>query len=173
MQSADTGRNSRLLPAAGLLVLALLAVLLCGLCTESQLLDAQDPDALQALVWQESGVEDAAVAAVEEEGNLLAVCWTAEEKAGLLLLERADGLFSSGWRLIDSTAGSGDLNVYQTALNGVITVTVLYGADAAGNASCGTDAAESLATAVGSAVLELSVQIGSSGDMQTLQMFYK
>ena len=173
MQSADTGRNSRLLPAAGLLVLALLAVLLCGLCTERLLLDAQDPEALQALVWQESGSESAAVSATAEEGNLLAVYWTAGEEAGLLLLERADGLFSSGWRLIGSAAASGNLNVYQTELHGVTTVTVLYGADIAGTASCSTDTGESLASAAGSPILALSVQTGSSGDVQTLQILYE
>ena len=170
---AEKKQRTWALPVVGFL---LLLVVLCGLYTRSVLLpDAvTDPAELQAFLEQTLGDESVTVQATAESGSLFAVCWQTDLEQGLLLLERSDGLLSGGWRILDQQVSEQEtLHIYQNSLNGVISITALYGENLTGASACSMNSTGETRTLEADAfVLELFVQTGNAEDSEALMIIY-
>ena len=149
--------------------LLLFLVWLCGWYTGTVLLTGDmEPENLKTLLTDITGEQNVQIEAAAEEGNLFAVYWSTETEQGLLLLEREDGLFSSGWRVLADTTGDGDLNIWQTSLNDVVTITALFGRNTDGVESCQDGGTGEIRTLEEGCVLELFIQTGGAENPELL-----
>ncbi len=165
---------SRLWPAV---VLVLLLLTGAGLYAAgaAPVVDVADQAQVLALITQKTGRTGVQLEAAEACGNLYAVSYSAGETQGLVLLERVDGPLYSGYRYLDNTEHIGALDVYYTELEGVVSLTVLYGDNSQEGAvafSLENNGGTQERTLPQDTVLELFVSVGAENVPHIQRLIY-